>query len=141
MNTSQLSQEDRAHLKQLVRSPGWLLLMQYAIIPAVQHANHTLAHIGLPEAQANAQRGVSNFLVHELLTPLYRTAELPNPFERHAQALMAELQAFAGQTPAPDTVEETQALETSGEMTRDDLPKKILQRQALVARHRVSYPV
>lgn len=97
MNIAKLSPEERQAISQLVRSPGWLIVMREIILPQVQNATARLDAFGTHENHTNAMRGVK-YAFSGLVEQLYKVAELPNPFERHAQALLTDLKSYAGES-------------------------------------------
>jgi len=101
-----LSTEERGAIAQMVCSPGWYVLMRVHILPALQQATHNLDSPNINENHANIQRGIKVAFMR-LIERVYKIAELPNPFEKHAEALLASLESYTTTLPH-NKVEPTQ---------------------------------
>lgn len=102
MDRTKLSPEEIQAIAHMVRSPGWYVLMRDYILPNLQQATHNLDTPSINESHANIQRGIKKAL-WTLVERSYKIAELPNPFEKHEQALIATLETY---TKAPTRVAE-----------------------------------
>ena|SRR5712691_3492860 len=101
MDTSKLTSEERQAIAQLASSPGWFIIMYKQLIPYMQSATAQIDRWGVDERRADVMRGAKE-AYKTLIETLYKVAELPNPFERHAQALLADLQIYAGEKETVD---------------------------------------
>ena len=122
---SALSSEERQAVGQLVRSPGWYVVMRDYILPSIQSASARLdALSGVTQSQADIMRGIKH-AYRQLIEGLYRVAELPNPFEHHAEAFVAAVARYANVSQEPP----------------EDSPSSSSQSPPLERSKRVSYPV
>lgn len=100
------SPEEREALAQLVRSPGWFIVMREILIPVIQHATHQLDTImAIPESTRSVQRGVK-YALTAFTKSMYDYAALPNPLVKHFQALLTTVRELSG-VPEEDTEEDT----------------------------------
>lgn len=92
MDTKTLTPEERQAVTQLVKSPGWAVILHHLCIPSMHSAAAQLDSLAtLPQSHRDIMRGVKH-AYKQLLETVYHIAELPNPFEQHALALFAVLQ-------------------------------------------------
>lgn len=95
--TDDWTPEERAALRHLLGTDGWLLVLRHVLLPQVQQLTAML------DRPAIDQQGHGDYLRGQkrasmaLLDTLYRTARLPNPLDTHALGLLRAV----GREPAP----------------------------------------
>lgn len=95
MDISKLTPEEQNDITALVRSPGWLLLMDKLIIPQVRLATQFLDRPAAEQSgKADWLRGIKASYMN-LVDVLYHVAGIESPFTRHAIGLLAEVRQHA----------------------------------------------
>lgn len=91
MDTSKLTPDECSAITALVRSPGWLILMDKLIIPQVRLATQFLDRPAAEQSgKADWLRGIKASYMN-LVDVLYHVAGIESPFTRHAIGLLAEM--------------------------------------------------
>lgn len=92
MNTARMTAEERTAIAQLVRSPGWAVVMVRYIVPRIQQVTQNLdkPSCDLQNGRGDWLRGVKAALMTQV-DALYRIASMRNPFEDHALGLLTAL--------------------------------------------------
>lgn len=102
----QFTREELSTLHQLVRSPGWRVLVEKILLPRIQHATETLDR---PNSEQNGHgdflRGQKRAML-QLLDIAYHAGGLRNPITDHQLAL---LRRFTDETPMPTSASEENA--------------------------------
>lgn len=140
MDTRQLSPEERTALTALVKSPGWYLVMSQFLIPNLQAATKLLDTPGTPHERQDMMRGVKH-LARGLIEMLYRVADLPNPLDQHALALMADLRHCAGTGDASESQPPPQPSAPQPSAPQPSAPQPARTPPEQEYRRRVSSPV
>lgn len=119
----QFIHEELSMLHQLVRTPGWRVLVEKVMLPRIQHATEMLDRPGSDQnGHADFLRGQKRAML-QLLDIAYHAGGLRHPIADHQLAL---LRRMAEDTPLPD------------EATRKNDP--IAQREEAM-RHAQGFPV
>ena len=105
---------------QTVRSPGWFVIMRDFILPQIQAAVQALDLPGQQEHMTNVHRGVKRAL-HLLIANAYKHAELPNPLEKHYQAMLTTVRELS-HAPEEPVEEELAHWVVNGKTLCGDLP-------------------
>ena len=88
MDTTNLTPEDRAVLRQLAQSSGWALLMERLFVPRVQQITQLLDRPSVEQSgQADYLRGEKRAYMAQL-EMLYSATGIPNPLEVYALGLL-----------------------------------------------------
>lgn len=114
--THQFTREELSMLHQLVRSPGWRVLVEKVLLPRIQQTTEMLDR---PNSDQNGHgdflRGQKRAML-QLLDCAYFAGGLRNPIQDHQLALLRRL---ADDTPLPDIAPQ----EKDTDRPRDTAPR------------------
>ena len=100
--SSQLSPEEHDYLTQMVKSPGWRILMEKLVLPELLRVSRHVDNATASERDTQLYRGAKLTLTRIMQT-IYHWARLPNPLEEHYQALLSSLRQYTEDYVPPDS--------------------------------------
>ena len=92
-DASRLSPEEHDYITQMVKSPGWRVLMEKLLLPELLLVSRHIDAVTVSERDTQLYRGAKLTLTR-ILETIYRMARLPNPLEEHYQALITSLRVY-----------------------------------------------
>jgi len=99
-----LSREEYELVTQLVKSPGWRVLVEKLLMPELVQVTRHIDNVHSDERDTQLYRGAKLTLTRILQTA-YKWAKLPNPFEVHYEGLLAAVRMYSDEEPPPKPVE------------------------------------
>lgn len=90
---TKLTPEEHDTITQMVKSPGWRVLMEKLVLPELLLVSRHIDNVTAQDRDTQLYRGAKLTLTRVMQT-VYRWARLPNPLEEHHQALLASLRTY-----------------------------------------------
>lgn len=92
-NRSGLTPEEHDAITQMVKSPGWRVLMEHLVLPELSAVTKHVDSMAHDDRTTQFYRGAKHILLRFMQT-VYTWARLRNPLEEHYTGLLAAIRMY-----------------------------------------------